>query len=227
MDLIVKTTLLVWGLFFLSCSADHEMSEKKEYEIVFRLVDTDFSKGRLGFEQEINLNDLVRFHGHLCDGLVLGAMAFEYGAQDLFPNGVIDRTNLRIKSNSSPCLTDVAAYLSGGRYQFNTFYVDNDMGSLFEMQRLDNHKSVAIRIKQGVKPQEIDELGAQAVTGSLSPCGIDSLRQLEDEFTTFLLKSKPSDLFKRVQLDSLHWNSPLDQIYLKTDILNKNKEVCN
>lgn len=39
-----------------------------------KVLDTDFSKGRLKNVQTINLNDAVKLHGHLCDGLVVGFM---------------------------------------------------------------------------------------------------------------------------------------------------------
>lgn len=38
-------------------------------------LDTDFSKGRLTHQQKISIKDLEKFHGHLCDGLVVGALA--------------------------------------------------------------------------------------------------------------------------------------------------------
>lgn len=37
-----------------------------------QVQDTDFSKGRLQHVQTITLNDAVKFHGHLCDGLTVG-----------------------------------------------------------------------------------------------------------------------------------------------------------
>jgi acetolactate decarboxylase len=36
-----------------------------------KVIDTDFSKGRLTNEQQITLSDVAKFHGHLCDGLVV------------------------------------------------------------------------------------------------------------------------------------------------------------
>jgi acetolactate decarboxylase len=37
-----------------------------------KVMDTDFSKGRLTHQQTITLDDAAKFHGHLCDGLVVG-----------------------------------------------------------------------------------------------------------------------------------------------------------
>ncbi len=63
----------------------------------------------------IVVKDLVKFHGHACDGLFRGASALAIGLSVLFPNGIIDRTDLRVLSRNSPCLGNVAAYVTGGR----------------------------------------------------------------------------------------------------------------
>lgn len=57
---------------------------KTHPKLSFRVIDTDFSKGRLGFQQEIELDDLVKFHGHLCDGLVVGTKALNYAFAEFF-----------------------------------------------------------------------------------------------------------------------------------------------
>lgn len=114
---------------------------KPKKNISFKTNDTDFSKGRLGFHQEVELDDLVKFHGHLCDGLVVGAMGLNQALEALFPEGLIDRTDLRIVSKSSPCLTDVAVYLTGARYQFGTFYVDNAIDGMYIVQKISDGKS--------------------------------------------------------------------------------------
>lgn len=101
-------------------------------------IDTDFSKGRLNHEQTITLEDTARFHGHLCDGLVVGFLGLKEALLQLYPNGIIDRTNTRIVSKSSPCITDIAIYLTRGRYQFNTFYVDDSISYPYIVQRTDN-----------------------------------------------------------------------------------------
>ena len=117
---------------------------------VMQVNDTDFSKGRLGNIQNIDLDDLVKFHGHLCDGLVVGHLALQRAMQELYPDGIVDRTNTRIVSKASPCLTDAAIYLTGGRYQFNTFCISNNMDALFTVQRLDTQRAVAVHMKKGL-----------------------------------------------------------------------------
>jgi hypothetical protein len=88
----------------------------------FRVRDTESSHGRYAQEAKtILVKDLVKFHGHACNGLFRGVMALSMALTTLFPDGVVDRTDLRVLSRNSPCLGDVAAYhilrTSGTVYQ--------------------------------------------------------------------------------------------------------------
>ncbi|MEX2380521.1 MAG: formylmethanofuran dehydrogenase subunit E family protein [Vicingaceae bacterium] len=215
----MKNWWFVLLLVFASCNPKEKSPE-------FETLDTDFSKGRLTQKQTITLKDLEKFHGHLCDGLVVGALAMQEAMTELYPKQVIDRTNLRIVSKPSPCLTDVAIYLTGGRYQFNTFYVDANFDGLFIIQRMDNQKVVSVSLKQGVKPNEIDSLGNLAIRQELQPCEIDQLKKLEDDFIETLIHSDPNKLFTVKTLTSFEWNPITKNDYIKTDILNKHLEKC-
>jgi len=215
----MKAYTLILTLFLASCSTVDKFPK-------FNTLDTDFSKGRLNHKQTITINDLEKFHGHLCDGLVVGALAMKEALKELYPNQLIDRTNLRIVSKPSPCLTDVASYLTGGRYQFNTFYVDTDFEGLYIIQRIDNLKTVMVLLNKDVKPRAIDSLGNIAIQQKLSPCDIDYLRKLEDDFIKTLLKSDPSKLFTVKEIPNFQWNPKTKNDYLKTDVLNKNLPSC-
>lgn len=206
-------------LAFASCNTSDNFPE-------FETIDTDFSKGRLKHKQTISINDLEKFHGHLCDGLVVGALAMEEALKELYPNQPIDRTNLRVVSKPSPCLTDAAVYLTGGRYQFNTFYVDTDFEGIYVIQRIDNLKTVSVSLNKGVKPTVIDSLGSIAIQQKLSPCEIDHLRKLEDGFTQTLIESDPSKLFIIKEIQNFKWLPKIKNDYIKTDILNKNLPDC-
>ncbi len=188
--------------------------------------DTDFSKGRLGNTQTIEIQDVAKFHGHLCDGLVEGFLALQYSLYRLFPDSLIDRTNVRIVSKPSPCLSDAAIYLTGARYQFGTFYVNNNFEGLYIVQRIDNGKAINVVRKPDVKPTIIDQMGNQAIAGELSPCELDGLRKLEDAYTQFLLEHKSENLFEIKDLSDFVWLAVLKNDFIKTDILNKNARKC-
>jgi acetolactate decarboxylase len=191
-----------------------------------RVLDTDFSKGRLANQQTITLDDATKFHGHLCDGLVVGFLGLREALYKIYPDSIIDRTNTRIVSKSSPCLTDVAIYLTGGRYQFNTYYVSDSISAMYIVQRIDNGKAVSVKLKNGVKPAIIDGLGSLAAKGELTPCQLDSLRKYEGDFTSFLLKSNPNELYEISDIPLFHWQPYFSNGFIKTDIVNKNQPGC-
>lgn len=192
-----------------------------------KVIDTDFSKGRLQNVQTVTLNDAAKLHGHLCDGLVVGFLGLRETLYKLYPDSVVDRTNNRIVSRSSPCLTDIAIYLTGGRYQYNTFYVSDSIRYLFIVQRTDNGKTYGVRLKHGLKPLAIDSLGRLATKGELDACGIDNLRKLEHDFSEFLLsRQKPESLFIMDELKDFKWSPLLKSDFIKTDVLNKKLQNC-
>ncbi|MEX1132644.1 MAG: formylmethanofuran dehydrogenase subunit E family protein [Flavobacteriales bacterium] len=192
----------------------------------WRVVDTDFSKGRLGHEQEVTLNDLIKFHGHWCDGLVIGAMGLGEALKELYPEAPIDRTDLRIISRSSPCLSDVAVMLTGARMQFGTFQVSDTLPGLYIVQRISDGRAFSVKLRPGVKPAAIDSLTPLAMRQALSPCGLDSLRTIEAEFGVDLLTQDPKTTFTVEELVDFQWPKTAFTTYTKTDILNKNAPRC-
>src|SRR5574343_894350 len=126
----MKTAILLLLMFL---SANFASSQ----ELELKVLDTDFSKGRLVNEQVITVTDVSKLHGHMCDGLVLGFIGLREALYQLFPDSIIDRTNIRIISKSSPCITDIAIYLTGGRYQLNTFFVSDSLPYLYVVTRID------------------------------------------------------------------------------------------
>jgi len=174
-----------------------------------KVLDTDFSKGRLQNVQSITLNDAVKLHGHLCDGLVVGFLGLKETLYKLYPDSIIDRTNNRIVSKPSPCLTDIAIFMTGARYQYNTYYVSDGIKYQFIVQRIDNEKTYGVKLKSG-----------------LMPTAIDSLRKLESQFSTFLLSKNPQTLFIIEEIKNYKWLPVLKGNFLKTDVLNKKLQNC-
>ena len=222
-------TIILGTIALFSCTKNQENQTKvKNNEPSIKVIDTDFSKGRLTNEHTIFLSDVEKFHGHLCDGLVVGFLAIREGMKKLYPEGVVDRTNTRIVSKNAPCLSDVAMYISGGRYQYGTFYVDTTMKKgIYIIQRIDNGKTVRVGMKKGVKPAIIKELGKKAVKKELSPCQLDSLKILEDNFAEKLLSENPQKNFFVEEMDSLEWKPVLINNLVKTDIINKDIPKCD
>ncbi|MBK9254056.1 MAG: hypothetical protein IPM42_01070 [Saprospiraceae bacterium] len=195
-----------------------------------KVNDTDFSKGRIGNLQEITIDDLSKFHGHKCDGLVEGFLALREALLYLYPDGVADRTNTRIVSKSSPCLSDAAIYLTGGRYQYNSFYVDDRVKGFYFVQRMDTGKGIYVERIAGVKPPMIDSLNNLAIKGKLDACELASLKLYEDNYALNLLDKNAMNLFtlyEEVPKTKWKWKPKAKNDYIKTDVINKNVGVCD
>lgn len=184
-------------------------------------IDTDFSKGRLNHRQKISLEDTAKFHGHLCDGLVVGFLGLREALYRLYPNKIVDRTNTRLVSKSSPCIADIGIYLTGGRYQFNTFYVDDRMSFSYVVQRIDTGLTYGVKLKPDIKPSIIEEMGNRAIKGKLSPSELDYLKKLEDDFSNKLLSTEPTELFDIEEIENFDWQPTIDNKFIKTDTVNK------
>jgi acetolactate decarboxylase len=191
-----------------------------------KVLDTDFSKGRLTNQQSISLEDVAKFHGHLCDGLAVGFLGLSEALFMLYQDSIIDRTNTRVISKSSPCLTDIGVYISGGRYQFNTFYVSDSIKYAFIVQRIDNGKAYGVKLKPGFKPTTIDSLGGLATIGKLDACSIDTLRKIEGDFTHKLLSYNKTGLFIIEEINNFIWDPIINTSFIKTDVLNKKLLEC-
>jgi len=80
----------------------------------FEVVDTDSAQGRLDPRPKtVTVADLVLFHGHACHGLLRGVWTRRALADVAPGTAPCDRSGLMVVSKSSPCLGDVAAYLTG------------------------------------------------------------------------------------------------------------------
>lgn len=102
---------------------------------------------------------MEKFQGLLCDGLVVGFLSLNEGLEIHYPEGKVDSPNTRIVSKGSPCLADASIYLCGSRYQYYTFFVNNELDGIYIIQRIDNYEIVSVHLNKVVKPTEIDLIG--------------------------------------------------------------------
>ncbi|MGZ8159379.1 MAG: formylmethanofuran dehydrogenase subunit E family protein [Methylobacter sp.] len=103
-----------------------EWTAAAKYNQPIRVLDTDSALGRYSLNaKEIGLKDLARMHGHLCDGLVIAFVQIKAVLNQLFPEGVVDRTDLRAVSKNGPCWVDTVAFMTGARINFQTLRIDN------------------------------------------------------------------------------------------------------
>lgn len=191
----------------------------------FSVWDTESSHGRYASRTKtIEFTDLVKFHGHACDGLFRGGIALAQALPRLYPDGRIDRTATRVLSKNSPCLGDVAAYLTGGRVRFGSQDVRDDPGVWFIVQRLDNGRTVSVREAAGFYPAELTALESRLVSeGAAAPETLDRLQQAQWAWVRdVLLPSDWAAVYPCTEETAFTWTEvPYGHLGIRTDVLFK------
>lgn len=144
--------------------------------------DTDSALGRYSLRPKaLGLKDLARVHGHLCDGMVIGYVAIKAGLETLFPDGIVDRTDLRAVSKNGPCWVDVVSLMTGARINSQTLRIDNTVGDGFILQRISTGQACDVRLKPGVFPpdQAALEAGIRATRAGGEPVSAAIIDQAE------------------------------------------------
>jgi len=148
---------------------------------VFKVRDTVNKYGRYASEPKIiTIKDLIKFHGHFCGGLVEGATALKVAFDRLFPDGIVDRTDLVIASNNSACGGDVAAYLTGARTRFGSHLIDPKLKeSDFVVKRVSTGQSVRVVINAATYPHDVRAQMKKIESGKFEPTDIDLFQYLQ------------------------------------------------
>jgi hypothetical protein len=174
----------------------------------FEVIDTRSAQGRLDTRPKtVTVADLVLFHGHACDGLLRGVWAMRALADVALGTAPFDRSDLMVVSKNSPCLGDVAAYLTGGRARFGTHRLDHTLGVGFQIEVLSTGAAWEVREEPGFFP----DLIARWETALLED--LDNADKAEllpvheaaqwDWVREALLPSAPADHYRVARLDRL------------------------
>lgn len=195
------------------------------YAPVFKVRDTESSLGPYaGQVKTITLKDLVKMHGHPCDGLVTAACALKVGLDALYPDGVVDRTDTGCITKNSPCYGDVAAYLTGGRIRFGTQKIDPSLGNEFILYRFSNRKAVKVSLKPGVFPAAVQALEKKLRSGNFTNEEMLQCQQLEWDYARNLLKRPLGESFEVRALKNFRWTpDSYEHIGRRGDVINKNR----
>ena len=190
--------------------------------------DTESALGRYSLKaKEIGLKDLARVHGHLCDGLVIAFVEIKAVLEKLFPDGIVDRTDLRAVSKNGPCWVDAVAMMTGARINFKTLRLDK-IGDGFIIQRISTEEAYDVHLKPGVFPDDqaalenkIRKLRSEgkSVTGK----DIDSLEEMANALNLKLLTTPPEELIDIKPLPDFKFlpNDTVDVFGNRGDIINK------
>lgn len=192
-----------------------------------QVLDTNSSLGRYSaYAKRLELKDLAKIHGHLCDGLVISFVELKEVLKKLFPNGIVDRTDLRIVSKNGPCWVDAASMITGARINFGTLSIDKNVGNGFIVQKISTGETYQVKLKEGVFPQDLAELEAKIKSKAkegkkVSDEDIEKLESLTNDFSKTLLNSTPENLIDIKELKNYKFKQNI-QTGIRTDTLNKN-----
>lgn len=120
---------------------------------VFEILATKGTEGRYyDYTYAVTLREMIKFHGHDCEGTIHAANSAKMAFKILFPDGVIDRSVLWGASGPSPCWSDAVAFLTGARVQYGNlgFFKDKDYGHAILIYREDTKVAVVATWKKGI-----------------------------------------------------------------------------
>ena len=180
------------------------------YTPEFEVRDTENKYGRYAKQTKtITIRDLIRFHGHFCGGLVESAASLRVAFDLLFPDRIIDRTDLRIASNNSACGGDVAAYLTGARVRFNTHVIDNGLTeSEFFVQQVSTGKTVHVKLNSAMYPQDVKTQMKKIESGTFAPKDIDLFQELQWSYAKRLVNRPLAESFITEKVMDYKWPEP-------------------
>jgi formylmethanofuran dehydrogenase subunit E len=125
----------------------------KPYAPVFEILATKGTEGRYyDYTYAVTLRELIKFHGHDCEGTIHAANSAKVAFKILFPDGIIDRSVLWGISGPSPCWSDAVAFLTGARLQYGNlgFFNNKDYGHAILLYRQDTEVAVLATWKKGI-----------------------------------------------------------------------------
>ena len=198
-----------------------------EYNQPIKVLDTESALGRYALEtKEISLKDLTLIHGHLCDGLVISYVEIKAALEKLFPDGIIDRTDIRVVSKNGPCWMDAASMMTGARTNFGTLSIQPEIGNGFVVQKISTGEAYSVHLKEGVLPQEQLELENKIRTlgkegKDISPEDVDKIEKMHNELSKKMLNTPPDELLNIKKLDNYKYEFKF-QTGKRGDVINKN-----
>lgn len=201
-------------------------AEQARYNQPIQVRDTDSALGRYALKPKtISLKDMARIHGHLCDGLVIASVEIKAVFEKLFPDGIVDRTNLRAVSKNGPCWVDAVAFMTGARINFQTLPIDNSVGDGFIIQKISTGETYQVALKPGAFPAQQAKLeahirGFRTEGNPVSASEIDTFEQLSDQLSQKMLSTPPADLVDIRPLPNYRFVF-LDMFGGRGDVVNK------
>lgn len=123
------------------------------YAPVFEILATRGTQGRY-YQRTyaVTIKDMIKWHGHDCEGTTHAANSMKMAFEILFPDGIIDRSVLKAISGTGPCWSDAVAFLTGARFQYGNlgFFKNKDYNHAVLLYREDTKVAVLATWKKGI-----------------------------------------------------------------------------
>ncbi len=194
--------------------------------VPIQVLDTNSSLGRYStYTKQISLEDLAKIHGHLCDGLVISFVELNAVFKKLFPNGIVDRTDLMVVSKNGPCWVDTSSMLTGARINFGTLSIDKSVGNGFIVQKISTGETYQVKLKDGIFPQDLLKLETKIKTEAkagkkVSDSDIKQLENLANKLSEKVLNTNPDEILELKKLNNYKFEQKI-QTGVRTDTINK------
>ena len=154
----------------------------KPYAPEFEILATRGTQGRYySYTYAVTMKDIVKFHGHDCEGLSHAANCCWVAFKILFPDGIIDRSVLWGITGNSPCWTDATAFLTGARIQYGNlgYFKNKDYGHAIILYREDTDVAVLVTWKKGVNNIPGEPVVLPEETRWQTKINMDEVRELK------------------------------------------------
>lgn len=206
------------------------------YAPVFEILATKGTQGRYyPYTYAVTIKDMIKWHGHDCEGTTHAANMMKVAFEILFPDGVIDRSVLKGISGTGPCWSDAVAFLTGGRLQYGTlgYFKNKDYSHAVIVYRTDTGTAVLATWKKGINnipgepvvlPGKIDwtpKVSMQKVIdlkkavkdakGNPTPYQVDLLRYYQWQHVNDILSHPLHDSYQAKVLKDFNWDDWVDQ----------------
>ena len=225
----------------------------KPFAPVFEILATRGTQGRYyPYTYPVTLKDIIKWHGHDCEGLITASNAASVAFRILFPDGIIDRSVLWGISGESPCWSDTVAFLTGARVQYGNlgFFKDKRYGHAIVLYREDTQVAVLATWKEGINNipgepvmlpgkitwqpkvtmKDIEKLKADVKTagGEPTPYQVDLMRYRQWVHVNDILSRPPEESYRAQFIPTFKWEDwiapakPMPNPHLRADTRLKN-----
>ena len=206
------------------------------YAPVFEILATKGTQGRYYLRTyAVTIKDMIKWHGHDCEGTTHAANSMKVAFEILFPDGIIDRSVLRGISGTGPCWSDAVAFLTGARLQYGNlgFFKNKDYNHAVLLYREDTKVAVLATWKKGinnipgepvvlpgkiewtpkVNMQDVIELKKEVKNskGHPTPYQVDLLRYYQWEHVNDILSHPLHDSYQAKVIENFNWDDWVDK----------------